>query len=660
MSNRTSGPQPHPSDAAATAERLAISCALYHLGPGPLLACGLRASHFSSTARGQLWSGICEDAKKHTDGRPDSHIVLEMIRTQSDHEFCELGFEFSSTAIDADPRHATDYARDIIRHWKSRTTAERCLKITRIQTGEIEGDVAAELAAIARIQAEGLPVPVPVSDTLTPVPAFSAELIPAALRPWLVDTQARIGCPLEFLAVAAVVAAGTVIGRKLGIRPKMHDDWTEYPNLWGALVGRPSTMKSPALSEALRPLSILEARARDSWKSEMVEHEKAQARRVIERDAARDGAKKAARKGLAFDVDGILAGPGMEEPPLRRYTVTKSSLQALVEILRQNPNGLLLTHDELSGLLTQLDQPGNEDMRAFFLTAWTGKGSFTLDTIGRGLGHHVPAVCLSMLGGIQPVRLAAHVRDAVNNGAGDDGFVQRLQCAVWPDDPGEWRAVDRWPDTAARKIAFDVFERLDALTPDKVNAEADESDESRFLRFVPEVVPDFLHWMEEITARARVEAATLPAMEAHLIKYRGLLPRLALTFHLLADGRGPVTVDAWQLARCWTELLEAHARRIYTHAAAPDKGLADRLRHKLQTAVREGTVREPFKAPDIYRKGWSGLTDPRAVTTALEILAAHHWLIEEPPGLAFTGRPPASEYRLHPYLKQPAPLNHTP
>ena len=42
--------------------------------------------------------------------------------------------------------------------------------------------------------------------------------------------------------------------------PATATDWTEVPNLWGCIVGRPGTMKSPAMGEALKPLHRLEAR----------------------------------------------------------------------------------------------------------------------------------------------------------------------------------------------------------------------------------------------------------------------------------------------------------------------------------------------------------------------------------------------------------------
>ena len=66
---------------------------------------------------------------------------------------------------------------------------------------------------------------------LPPVRPFSYALLPEPLRPWVQDIAERMQAPAEFVAVTAIVAAGAVIGRKVGIRPQQHTDWHEVPNL---------------------------------------------------------------------------------------------------------------------------------------------------------------------------------------------------------------------------------------------------------------------------------------------------------------------------------------------------------------------------------------------------------------------------------------------
>ena len=73
----------------------------------------------------------------------------------------------------------------------------------------------------------------------TPYPrvqAFDADLLPLALRAWVMDIAHRMQCPADFPAVAALVALSSLIGARAVIQPKAKDDWQVVPNLWGNLV----------------------------------------------------------------------------------------------------------------------------------------------------------------------------------------------------------------------------------------------------------------------------------------------------------------------------------------------------------------------------------------------------------------------------------------
>jgi putative DNA primase/helicase len=56
---------------------------------------------------------------------------------------------------------------------------------------------------------------------------------------------------------------------------------------------------------------------------------------------------------------------------------------------------------------------------------------------------------MSMLGGIQPGRLRSYLVDAIKDGPGNDGLIQRFQLLVWPDTSTDWTYVDRAPNAAA-------------------------------------------------------------------------------------------------------------------------------------------------------------------------------------------------------------------
>ena len=139
---------------------------------------------------------------------------------------------------------------------------------------EPDSEAGAELPAdaVGRL-ADAWADPIPLPDLRVPVPPFDPELLPARLRPWLGDISERMQCPPEFPAVGALVALASLVGRQLGIRPKRHDDWLVVPNLWGAVVGRPGVMKSPALEEVTKPAHAARVEAVKAHEAAMVEFE---------------------------------------------------------------------------------------------------------------------------------------------------------------------------------------------------------------------------------------------------------------------------------------------------------------------------------------------------------------------------------------------------
>ena len=79
----------------------------------------------------------------------------------------------------------------------------------------------------------------------------------------------------------------------------------------------------------------------------------------------------------------------------------------------------------------------------------------------------VESPCVGLFGCCTPGGLSDYVLAAIAGGHGDDGLMQRLQVTVWPDSPKEYRHVDQWPDSQARQMLAEVFERLADLEPSK-------------------------------------------------------------------------------------------------------------------------------------------------------------------------------------------------
>src|ERR1039458_5296511 len=503
--------------------------------------------------------------------------------------------------------------------------------------GGAEAPPASEQAADGFAWSEPQPLP----PELHPVQPFDLAMLPDSLRPWIADVCERVQCPPDFVAVPVMVALGTLIGRKVRIRPKARDSWTVVPNVWGCIIGRPGTMKSPAVAEALHPLRRLEAKAREEYEDIHANYETQVELAKLRREAAKDKARATLKKpGGEVSADALQVEQP-DEPIQRRYTAHQSSVQALGELLRQNPNGLMVERDELAALLSFLSQEEQAEARGFYLTGADGIAGYNFDTIGRGLNLRVPAVCLSIIGTSQPGKIGRYLRQAQAGGEGDDGMMQRFGLMVWPDSSREWINVDRWPDSEARVRASTVFEQLESLTAESVGAEKD--DDCSYLRFAPDAIEAFTEWRTGLETRLR-SGEMHPALESHFSKYRKAVPALALIVHLAEGGAGPVTLKATLRALAWADYLESHALRCYGATVAGEIAASRRILAR----ICKGELVDGFKAREIDRAGWSELTDRETVRAALGMLVAHGCLAEvELPPTATGGRPTLA-YRIHP------------
>jgi putative DNA primase/helicase len=495
--------------------------------------------------------------------------------------------------------------------------------------------------------------PVPLPEGLPPVAPLNPTMIPEPLRGWIVDVSERMQIPPDFAAAGAVVVAGSLIGRQVGIHPKRQDDWLVVPNLWGAVVGRPSLLKSPALTEVMKPLSRLIAQAYEEHEGAQLAYETdvmvAEANKAALKDELKKTAKNGDRSKLAEIARRGQDTEGPEEPVLRRYKTEDATVEKISEILLENPRGILVHRDELSGWLRSLDKHGREGDRSFYLEAWNGTGSFDVDRIGRG-SQHVKALCLSILGGIQPGPLSTYVYQATRGEKGDDGLLQRFQLLVWPDPPASWRNVDRWPDTEAKNRAYEVFRRLDVLEPGEIGANG-EDEGTPAVRFTDEAQEVFDWWRDELEIKLRT--VEFPAaLESHLAKYRSLMPSLALIFQLVeyVDGNGEggaVGLQSALKAAAWCKYLETHAGRLYSSAENPAMEGARALLER----IRKGDVSDGDSTRSVYRRHWAKLSTPEEVNSACGVLEEFGWLRIE--AVKTSGRS-TMRLRLHPSLIEPS------
>jgi hypothetical protein len=122
-----------------------------------------------------------------------------------------------------------------------------------------------------------------------------------------------------------------------------------------------------------------------------------------------------------------------------------------------------------------------------------------------------------------------------------------------------------------------------------------------FLRLSQDAQPEFRRWLSALEVRLRTRDCQHEVIHAHLSKFRGLCPKLALLFHVIdcADrgSGGPVSLAAVRLGMRWCAFLEAHARRIYGAVLCPQEPET----YKLATRIERGDLRDGFCSQAVKR-----------------------------------------------------------
>jgi Protein of unknown function (DUF3987) len=186
------------------------------------------------------------------------------------------------------------------------------------------------------------------------LPAFPLNVFPGQWREWVKDAAQWAGSSEDYIAQALLAAVAGLCGQ--GVSARITEAWSEPVILWQALVGGPSSGKTPALEWLRRPLG------------------------TVERVLAREGGAP--------------------------VVVSDAALPALEKAVAKRRQGVLLWRDEPTAWLAGLGRKSRRDesSRGPFLDTW--------GAIGWPWGRDKTAV--SIVGSLDPERL-----DAALEGTGD-------------------------------------------------------------------------------------------------------------------------------------------------------------------------------------------------------------------------------------------------
>jgi hypothetical protein len=236
---------------------------------------------------------------------------------------------------------------------------------------------------------------------------FPVAVFPAPLRQFMHEVAAALPCPPDFVGVPLLAVLGTAIGssRVLEVKP----GWREGPRLFTVVVADPGRKKSHALALVMQPL-----RERQQQLQAAAQHAR----------PAEEGHDRRPISDLSSVAD---SGSAPLPPPIMpQLYSTDATLEALIQLLHQNPRGLLFVRDELTAWVLSMNafRRGKGSDRQTWLSFWNG-AEIVLNWKTR---HEVmvapnPCVCVT---GCLPPEVISDLRDPSQRA---DGLLDRMLFA---------------------------------------------------------------------------------------------------------------------------------------------------------------------------------------------------------------------------------------
>ncbi len=276
---------------------------------------------------------------------------------------------------------------------------------------------------------------------------------PPEYQPWPIDTLPE---PLRSLAIEGAEArqcdpvlivlpmlstVGAAIGNARHLTAK--DGWHVPAMLWTLFIAESGSVKTPAMKLAKRPLEDIEHDACTLFDRLDAEHAEAD-------EQYQDELKQWRKKHQG-------ERPAAPEPPHPiRYIVKDTTLAGLVEILQDNPRGLLVPTDELAGWFGSFnrhDKGGGDAQQWISIYSAEAisvdrKGNRNSRGVIRPIKVYRPFVAIT--GAIQP-GLWSHVVTAEHQAS---GMAARFLMA-WPP-----RRSKKWSDTTVSTSTGEAYASL--------------------------------------------------------------------------------------------------------------------------------------------------------------------------------------------------------
>jgi len=288
---------------------------------------------------------------------------------------------------------------------------------------------------------------------------FPLHALPITLQEIVQETNECLNFPVDFTAASLLHAGSTAIGNTHATKWK----WSESGCMFLVLVGNPGTIKTHPPNYAYAPFAEIDRRNYKGYK---------EAFRSFEITAA------------TFDRKSGAEPP--QKPVLQKHIVSDTTIEALINVLQNNPRGVCSHNDELAGWVNNMNRYNNGSDLQQWLSIWSNQ-AIVVDRKSSG-AVRIDKPFVNVIGTIQPAIIDEMARD----NKGKNGFLDRL-LFVKPKGLKRQAWTTKTLDPMITGKWFGIIEKL--LTLDfSIDAQGNEL--TNYLWFTPEAEKVLRAWQQ--------------------------------------------------------------------------------------------------------------------------------------------------------------------
>ncbi|MBK6940943.1 MAG: DUF3987 domain-containing protein [Planctomycetes bacterium] len=348
---------------------------------------------------------------------------------------------------------------------------------------------------------------------------FPNDALPPLCRRFVESVAMSIGVQTAAVALPFLIVLAAAVGNTRRARIKKGHD--EPPLLWGLLLGRAGLGKTPIFGAVMAPLVDIESELFRTYEFEMKQWKK----------RGGDDDDEGSADDDSDGSDGVQSPP-KPRPVMRRLIVKDATIEALHQLLSNNPDGLLLHIDEFAGFVGAFDayRPRSASDRSRWIELYDAS-PLCVDRKKSKDVLRIPSAAVCVLSGAQPGILRKVIGDAEHQ----SGFFGRFAVTLPPGEADPLSTAEVDPQLVS-EISM-LYRRLIANRSGPFGMQGGVY---RIVRLTDDARAEYHAY---IRSNLEDDRDAPPDLEASLIKLRPWAVRLALVLHAVRQAIGDSAVD---------------------------------------------------------------------------------------------------------------------